>query len=431
MAGGKKVVRMRQPAKRSPSAGLAAAGAVRDVLARVRELEAEMAAVVREMQEKVSQLETLNGFAGLINSTLDPDVVHEKALEATCQLLRCQTASLLLVDPAKGELYWDSALGEEGKALKRSLRLPINDRSIAGFVAMTGEPLLINDVPADPRHSKAKAFSTQTMICVPLKTKERIVGVLQAINKLPSAPARPSQHSWPDFFDGDLRLLETLSNQVAVALENSQLYSTVKRTFFETVEALAEAIEKKDHYTGGHTKRVVYYSMCIAKYLDLTADELERIRLGAILHDVGKIGIEDKILKKQAPLDPAEWKVMQTHPELGFDIMSRVQGLKDVISGMRYHHERWDGKGYPLGLAGEEIPLLARVIAVADTYDAMVSTRPYRKGLDPKVAFDEIVRYRGTQFDPLVVDAFVESFKKEKMGKGSGGSTQGPLSNCD
>jgi HD-GYP domain-containing protein (c-di-GMP phosphodiesterase class II) len=175
--------------------------------------------------------------------------------------------------------------------------------------------------------------------------------------------------------------------------------------------------------------------MLICKYLNLTPEQLERIRLGAILHDVGKIGIEDKILKKESALESEEWKVMQTHPELGYEILSRVEGLKDVIGGMRYHHERWDGKGYPLGLKGEEIPLVARIIAIADTYDAMVSTRPYRKGMDPKFAYQEILRYRGTQFDPEVVDAFVEAFRNEKMGKGSGGVTSDaanhPLSNCD
>src|SRR5206468_6167552 len=115
-----------------------------------------------------------------------------------------------------------------------------------------------------------------------------------------------------------------------------------------------------------------------------------------------------------------EWPVMKTHPELGYQIMKKVTGIEDVIAGMRLHHERWDGKGYPLGLKGEEIPLVAQIIAVADTYDAMVSTRPYRKGLDPKTAFDEINKHRETQFDPGVVDAFVQAFKNEKMGKGSG-----------
>ena len=422
---------------------------VLDALSRIKGLEGEILGVIQSMQEKVQQLEDMNQFSALLNSTLDTKIVQEKALEATCRLLRCETASLFLVDEKTAELYWETALGETGKELQRTFRLPIDNRSIAGYVAMTGEPQIVNDVPNDPRHFKKASsnsktgFKTLSMVCVPLRAKEKIIGVLQAINKLASvqsAQAAKSVVGHPAFHEEDRRLLETLSHQVAIAIDNSRLYSDIKKSFFDTVEALAEAIEKKDHYTGGHTKRVVYYSMCIAKYMSLTPEQLERIRLGAVLHDVGKIGIEDKILKKQAPLDKDEWTVMQTHPDLGYDIMSRVDGLRDVIGGMRYHHERWDGKGYPLGLKGEEIPLIARIISVADTYDAMVSTRPYRKGMDPKLAYEEIVKYRGTQFDPEVVDAFIQAFQREKMGKGSGGSSQGTgpnsetnskLSNCD
>jgi HD-GYP domain-containing protein (c-di-GMP phosphodiesterase class II) len=421
-----------------------------DAIGRIRGLETEIAAVILDMQEKVRQLELLNDFSSLMNSTLATAEVREKALETTCQLLRCETASLLLIDQKTSELYWESTLGETGKELQKSFRLPINDRSIAGYVAMTGVPLIVNDVQKDPRHfrptkdlsqksSKTRSFVTRTMVCVPLFSKGQTVGVLQALNKLPSLPERESKFDWPCFHEDEKKLLQSLSHQVAIAIENSRLYSEIKKNFYETVEALVEAIEKKDRYTGGHTKRVVYYSMCIAKYMGLTPELLERIRLGAILHDVGKIGIEDKILKKQAPLEKDEWDIMQTHPEIGFDIMNRVEGLKDVVGAMRYHHERWDGKGYPLGLKGEEIPMIARVVSVADTYDAMVSTRPYRKGLDPKIAYDEIVKHRGTQFDPQIVDAFIQAFQNEKMGKGSGGwsksegdkSGAGFLSNCD
>jgi HD-GYP domain-containing protein (c-di-GMP phosphodiesterase class II) len=412
---------------------------IAEALGMIRDLERELGRVLRVTEEKVRQLEMLTEFSSLMNSTLDPAIVREKALEATCQLLGCETASLLLVDRKTAELYWETALGETGKELQRSVRLPINDRSIAGYVAMTGEPQLVNDVESDPRHFKrppagakregdSRSFRARSMICIPLSVRGKTIGVLQALNKLPSLHAQPSRRAWPEFAGDDLRMLTTLGHQVAVAVENSKLYTELKQSFYDTVEALAEAIEKKDRYTGGHTKRVVHYSMCIARHMSLTPEELERVRLGAILHDVGKIGIEDKILKKEAPLDPAEWKVMRGHPELGFEIMTRVEGLRDVIGGMRYHHERWDGKGYPLGLQGEEIPLLARIIAVADTYDAMVSTRPYRKGLAPQVAFDEIVRYRGTQFDPRVVDAFVQAYEQDRMGKGV---KMALLSNCD
>jgi HD-GYP domain-containing protein (c-di-GMP phosphodiesterase class II) len=403
-----------------------------DTLKRIQTLEREMSQVIRDMQEKVRQLECLNEFSSLMNSSLDIQVVRQKAIEATCKLLGCEGAVLFLIDRKTAELYSDSGH-----------RLPINDRSIAGYCAMSGESLIINDLAKYPVDTiqklskKEKALIPSVIISIPLKAKEKVLGVLQAMNKLLTVPARASQHRWPDFYENDRMLLETLGHSISVAIENSQLYADIKRNFFETVEALAEAIEKKDHYTGGHTKRVVYYALCIAKYLQLTSEQLEQVRLAAVLHDVGKIGIEDKILKKNAPLDAEEWKVMQTHPQLGFDILGRVEGLKDVIGGARYHHERWDGKGYPVGLQGEAIPLIARIVAVADAYDAMVSTRPYRKGLDPKTAYEEILQHRGSQFDPLVVDAFVQAFKCEKMGKGSGGSSfveKGEtvrLSNCD
>ncbi|MBN20177.1 MAG: phosphohydrolase [Bdellovibrionaceae bacterium] len=397
-----------------------------DTMESLQKMKGEVGELIYSMQEKVRQLELLTEFSGILNSTLDTDRVREKALEATCQLIGCETASLLLVDRDTGELYWETALGDSGQTLKKTIRLPIDNRSIAGYVAMTGESIILNDVEKDQRHNKAAkkktGFVTRNMICIPIKTKNRVLGVLQALNKLPTIPPRPSTKEWTFFYQEDLKLLETLGHQVAIAVENSGLYGELKQSFYDTVEALAEAIEKKDRYTGGHTKRVVYYSMCIAKYLPLSEEQRERIRLGAILHDVGKIGIEDKILKKAAPLDPYEWPIMKEHPEHGYEIMKRVKGLKDVLGGMRYHHERWDGKGYPSGLQGEEIPLVARIIAVADTYDAMVSTRPYRKGLPPQVAYDEILKNSGTQFCPSVVEAFLQAFENEKMGRGSGGA---------
>lgn len=410
--------------------------AVAASLEQVRGLEARMAEVLREMEEKVFQLETLNSFSSLMNSSLDPAIVREKAMEATCQLLRCQTASLLVANFEAQELQFETVINPEGRALKKQLRLPLDESSIAGWVALHGKSLVLDDVQSDPRHQKranASGFKTQTMVCVPLRTQGKVVGVLQAINKVARVDrADNHQRQKTTLFDeADLRLLETLGHQVSIAMENARLYRQVKKGFFETCEALAEAIEKKDRYTGGHTKRVVHYSMCIAKYLKLTPTQLENLRLSAILHDVGKIGIEDKILKKESQLSPDEWKVMLQHPDLGYDILKRVEGLEEVIGGMRHHHERWDGKGYPLALKGPAIPLMARIIAVADTFDAMVSTRPYRKGLDPLFAHGEIVKHSGTQFDPTVVEAFELAFQNEKMGRGSGGSRSSRISNCD
>ena len=391
----------------------------------VHALESEISTVVQKLERKIWQFEQLNAFSALLNSTLDTYEVREKALEATCKLLSCETASLLLVDPKTQELYWENALGEVGKKLERNVRLPINEKSLAGYTALKKEQLLVNDVASDPRHfkkvgkkdGKKSEFVTRNMLSVPLEVKGQVIGVLQALNKLPLLG--DDRRNKSDFYEEDLQLMVNLSHQVAIAVDNSQLYEKLKKSFVETVEALVEALEQKDHYTGGHTKRVVHYSLSIAAQMNLSREEIEEIRLGAILHDVGKIGIEDKILKKASPLDEYEWPVMKKHPEIGYHIMKKVEGLKDVIAGMRYHHERWDGKGYPEGLAGEEIPLIARIIAVGDTWDAMVSTRPYRKGMDPEVAFEEIIRHRGTQFCPHVVEAFEKAFLEGKMGRRS------------
>jgi HD-GYP domain-containing protein (c-di-GMP phosphodiesterase class II) len=175
-----------------------------------------------------------------------------------------------------------------------------------------------------------------------------------------------------------------------------------------------EAIEKKDRYTAGHIKRTAHYALKIARALDGMDERLlERVRLAAMLHDLGKIEIEDAILKKGAALEPLEWGSMREHPRLGFEMFEgeSIEAFDPMVAdGIRFHHERWDGQGYPLKLAGPAIPWIARLIAVADAYDAMVSTRPYRKGMAPALAYEELQRQSGIQFDPGIVTAFLRAF---------------------
>ena len=382
----------------------------KDLLKEARKLEQKLGTIIHRAEEYTGQLELLMEFSSILNSTLDTGKVRELAMQATCKLLRCDGATLYLVDEAKKELYFEAIVGSVSKQSLKEIRLPINEDSIAGWVAFHRESQLINDVGNDFRHYKKadtkNKFQTKNMICVPLLTKGQILGVLQAINS-----------NNQDFSPDDMRILETLAHQVAIAVENSRLYENLKSSFLETVSALASAIDAKDRYTGGHTKRVALYSELIAKYMGYTKEQLEEVRMAATLHDIGKIGVDDKVLKKEAPLDDEEWKHMKGHPEMGYRILGHIKGLKYVTDGMRYHHERPDGNGYPLGLKGEETPMIARIISVADTFDAMTSNRPYRKGLDYNVAYQEIVKYRGTQFDEKVVDAFIEAFRIERMGK--------------
>ncbi|MBI1912492.1 MAG: GAF domain-containing protein [Deltaproteobacteria bacterium] len=362
----------------------------------------ERAELFAEQDERVKQFSILNEVGNLLISTLDQSVVRHRAMEAITKLMRAETGSLLLVDREKNQLYFEVALGEKGKTLKE-IRLNIGE-GIAGWVAKHGKPVIIHDVTKDKRFQanidRKSKFTTRDMICVPVSIKGNIIGVLQAINRIGGG-----------FKDEDLQLFQLFSNQVAIALDNARLYEEIRETFYATSGALAEAIEKRDPYTGGHTKRVLLYSLAIAKYMDLPHEALEVLKLSAVLHDIGKIGIKDSILQKNAPLDSDEAASMRTHPLLGAEILKHVPQLKEIVPGMLYHHERVDGLGYPQGFKNEEIPLTARIIAVADTYDAMTTTRPYRDGLPPAVALSELKKFAGKQFDEGVVNAFLKAFR--------------------
>ncbi len=174
-------------------------------------------------------------------------------------------------------------------------------------------------------------------------------------------------------------------------------------------EALASAVEKRDPYTGGHIKRVVEYSMAIAQYMAMPLTDVEDLRLAAVLHDIGKIGIKDSVLLKQARLDHDEIAHMREHPLVGEDILVHIEQMKGVRKILRAHHERWDGTGYPDGLKGDQIPVHARIIAIADTFDAITTDRPYRKAADWKTAVDEIKRCSGKEYDPMLVQAFMKA----------------------
>ncbi|MBI2412640.1 MAG: GAF domain-containing protein [Deltaproteobacteria bacterium] len=362
----------------------------------------ERAELFSELDGRLRQFSTLQEVGNLLNSTLDQKIVRHRAMEAITSIMRAEAGSLLLVDEKNKQLYFEVALGEKGDKIKE-VRLNIGE-GIAGWVAKHGRPLVINDVARDRRFQsnvdKKSRFTTRDMVCVPVRIKGKVIGVLQAINRIGGT-----------FEKEDMRLFQLFSNQVAIALDNARLYEEIRETFHATSEALAEAIEKRDPYTGGHTKRVFEYSLAIGKHMEMTPKSLEILKLSAVLHDIGKIGIEDRILRKDAPLDADEAAMMRLHPQYGAEIMKHVPQLKDIIPGMLYHHERIDGQGYPRGFKGDQIPLIARIISVADTYDAMTTTRPYRKGLPPEVAIAELKKYIGVQFDGKVVEAFMRAFE--------------------
>lgn len=343
-------------------------------------------------------------MSALINSSLDTRLIRKRAIEAATKLLDAETGSLLLVDQETGELFFEVALGEKGSRLSK-VRLK-RGQGIAGWVAEHGLPEIIHDAASDPRlfkdADKKSEFVTKNMLCVPVKTKEKMLGVLQAINKKDGL-----------FTEEDKEILMALANQVAGAVENANLYEEVKEAFYGTAQALAETIEKRDPYTGGHTKRVMDYSLAIGRRMGLDRKDMENLKLSAILHDIGKIGVRDNVLHKNGRLTDEEFDNMKRHSGYGSEILGHLKQLKEVIPGVRGHHEKYDGTGYPDGLKDGEIPLLARIIAVADTFDAMTSNRPYRNALSSEAAFEELRKFSGRQFDSALVEVFEEAWRKE------------------
>ena len=354
--------------------------------------------------EEIRRLEALTSASSVVNSTLDLQELLKLVMELAARTLRAEASSILLKEKATGDLLFDVATGEAADRMK-TIRVP-RGQGIAGHVAETGQSLLVPDCSKDPRFFKKadekSLFVTRNIIAVPLIARGQTIGVVEVLNRLGGGT----------FSDDDLRLLQALAHQSAVAIQNAQLFHDLQESFVSTVKALAQAVDAKDSYTAGHSSRVTLYSVMIAEELGQDAEMLRKVRLAGLLHDVGKIGIRDSVLGKAGKLDDEEFAVMKSHPAVGEGILRPVGQLADVIPGVVSHHERFDGRGYPKGLKGEEIPLMGRIIGVADAFDAMTSDRVYRPRLSDEVAVGELKKHSGTQFDSRVVKAFLSAMDK-------------------
>jgi putative nucleotidyltransferase with HDIG domain len=354
--------------------------------------------------EEIRRLEALTSASSVVNSTLDLKALLKLVMELAARTLRAEASAILLKEKLTGDLLFDTATGEAADRVQ-TIRVP-RGQGIAGHVAESGESLLVPDCSKDPRFFKAadekSKFVTRNIIAVPLVARGETIGVVEVLNKLGQGTFTPE----------DLSLLQALAHQSAVAIQNAQLFQDVQESFLATVKALAQAVDAKDSYTAGHSSRVTLYSTIIAEEMGSGDEVVRKVRLAGLLHDVGKIGIRDNVLGKAGQLTDEEFGIMKSHPTVGASILKPVVQLADVVPGVVSHHERFDGKGYPKGLKGEEIPLLGRIIGVADAFDAMTSDRVYRPRLSDEVALAELKKHSGTQFDSRVVKAFLSAFDK-------------------
>jgi HD-GYP domain-containing protein (c-di-GMP phosphodiesterase class II) len=353
-----------------------------------------------EPDRRLAEYEMLLEIGVKLAGTLDLQTVLELALEYAEEVCQAETSSIWDLDEERQELFFRVVRGKAAGDI-RGLRLPLG-QGIVGSVALSGEADAVNDVAADPRWNgdPTAAFRTRAILAVPLLARGHVIGVLQLLN--PVGRDR--------FTTGDLWRMRQFAAILAPTLQNARLYEAQRRQFFSMVTALVEALEKRDPYTGGHVRRVVAYSVLLGAEMGLSREEMRNLRLAATLHDIGKITTPDRILGKPSPLDSDEVEIMRRHTLDGAAIVSHLANAW-VLPGVRSHHERVDGKGYPDGLTDPEILLAPRIIAVADTYDAMTTSRPYRAGLPPERAAAEILGAAGSQFCPRVVASFRALFE--------------------
>ena len=325
----------------------------------------------------------------------DLQALLDRVLDRLQPILKPDRSAILLVDP------------ETGEVTPRAVRPARAYASVSEFASETAvrealaarDVLVVHDARLDARLQEAESVAiagVRSAMCVPLLGRTGPVGALYADKLGFSQSFTPEQVQYASAF----------ASHAAAAIETAQLYEDRERYFRATLEAFAKAIDARDHYTAGHSDRVTAYSVLLARQLGLPPGEIEVIRRAGLLHDIGKVGVPDAVLLKAGPLDPAERAVMESHVTIGYDMLSPLPFVSASLPAIRGHHERWDGRGYPDRLAGTGIHLHARLMAVADSFDAMTSARPYRAALPVEEAARRLRADSGTQFDPRAVEAF-------------------------
>lgn len=386
-----------------PSGESGAIVTLRDVSERVRNVE--------QIQCQLRRLSALHKIDTAITATFDLKLTLSVILQQTINQLGADAADILVLNPSTHMLEFSAG---EGFQTSKAQRLPLMiGQGYAGKAALERRTISIPDLEnqfSDPLFSfdlLKERFANY--YAVPLIAKGQVKGVLEIYQRALLQP----DDEWLDF-------LATVAGETAVAIDNACLFQDLQRTNAElslaydsAIESWAQMLELSNRDSGAHAYRVVELTIRLARYMNVSEQELKHFRRGALLHDIGKLGISESILNKPASLNDEEWKIMQRHPQLAYQLLSSVNYLAQAMDIPHYHHERWDGSGYPEGLVGEQIPFPARLFAVVDVYDALTSTRPYRPACSRAVALDYIQQNAGKLFDPAVVNAFLHIMGEE------------------
>lgn len=359
------------------------------------------------LQRAQRHLATLHRVSEMLAGTRDIEGLSDSTLRAILEVTAADRAALVL-------RRQDPSTGEAEVAAARA-RIPTDEqftvsRTLVSDVIAKGISTFAHDASNDERYSDGQSVVAQrvrSVMCVPLRTTDEILGALY-VDSLSGAGR---------FNEADLELLAAIGNQAGVALHRVRLMGELARLLIDTIRAIAATIDAKDGYTHRHSERVATLARRIAAEMGLSPEEQETAELSALLHDVGKIAVPDSILNKPERLTAEEYAEMKKHPLHGARILSNIQSasVRAVVPGVQYHHEKWDGTGYPEGLAGEKIPLLGRLLGVADFLDALTSVRAYRRAMPVEEAVALITQGAGTHFDPEIASAVVRLHERGEL----------------
>jgi HD-GYP domain-containing protein (c-di-GMP phosphodiesterase class II) len=354
------------------------------------------ATLYREQKESAELSNALLDFSRHLAVAQGLDDVLARVVQLSARILGSPLTSVWLQELETGDVVPEAQWGYVDPDRSRLAGLRI-DRDIAQQFLGRTEPFVLK--PQDLSHIPgASAISNNTLFAIaPLQLDGRI-GCIAAV-----APALGDY----EFSERKMRLLGGIAHQSKLAIASAVSFESLERTFFETVEALANALEAKDQYTSNHARSITDMALDVGAALGMEGGDLKRLELGALFHDIGKIGIPSRILAKPGPLDDEEWRVIRTHPELGARILEPIDRLADVRPIVRHCHEHYDGSGYPDAIKADEIPIESRIILVVDAFDAMTTDRPYRKALPVAEACRRLVEAAGRQFDPKIVETFL------------------------
>ncbi|MDH3808645.1 MAG: GAF domain-containing protein [Desulfuromonadales bacterium] len=372
----------------------------------IEEANYKIADLASELEEKnigltqaVDRLQALYKMGLAVNATMDLDKLLNLLSQKSMETMKAQIGYILMLNEKSGNLVVGGGAGINDE-FDRQLEIPLKPGGVSYWVMNNNEPKLVENIDKAREFSKMSrlGFIRESVLCAPLNDKEKVIGTITIANPIDGS----------EFNNSDLELLSTIAAQASIAIRNARLYEEQETTYLNTVQALVSAIEASDAYTRGHSERVTRFSVSLAKKMGIEGDALKQLEQAAILHDIGKIGIDVNLLHKKEKLTPADIDVLKLHPSIGVRILEPISFLGTVREIIEQHHERYDGNGYPNGLTGENWRLEGKILAVCDTYDAMTSDRPYRKALSHEIAIQEIRDHSGTQFDPEVATSFVE-----------------------